>query len=129
MLIRSQRRIAGWLAVAAVALQFLAPLVSQALATWKGTPEGWEHICSIQAGSRVSPSEAPTSPTQDDPNAAPGHCPFCLLHHAHWAPAAQLTPVIVELGGEPPAPTYGAVAAQSRHFWQSPQSRAPPALS
>jgi len=129
MLNRSQRRFAGWLAVVAVALHFLAPLVSQALASWKGTPEAWEQICSIQADSRVSPGDAPTSPTHDDPNALIGHCPFCLLHLAHWAPAAQLAPAIFEPGGELPVPTYEALAAEARHVWESPQSRAPPALS
>ena len=129
MLNRSQRRFAGWLAVAAVMLHFLAPLVSQALASWRGTPEVWEQICSVQGGSHVSTNEAPNSPSQGDTNGLVDHCPGCLLHLVHWAPTPQLAPAIFEPGGEPPAPAYQALAPEPRLVWESPQSRAPPALS
>jgi hypothetical protein len=129
MLNRSQRRFAGWLAVAAVTLHFLAPLVSQSLASWRGAPEVLEQICSIHGGNLISASEAPNSPSQDDTNAPLDHCPVCLLHLAHWAPTPQLAPVIVEPLGALPTPQHEALAAEPRLVWESPPSRAPPARS
>jgi len=130
MLNRSQRRFAGWLAVVAVTLHFLAPLVSQAMASWSGAPEAWQQVCTVQGSSQASASDALGSPTHDDGTSGlVGHCPLCLLHVAHWAPTPQLAAVFPEPGAEPPLLRHDALASEPRLVWESPQSRAPPTLS
>jgi hypothetical protein len=130
MLDRSQRRFAGWLAAIAVTLQFLAPLVSQAIASWSGAPEAWQQVCTVQGSSHAWASDASSSPTHDDDaSGLLGHCPLCLLHVAHWAPTPQLAAAIPESGAEPPLSKHDALAPEPRLVWESPQSRAPPTLS
>ena len=125
---RSQRRFTGWLVVAAVTLQLFGPWVSQALAALDGTPQFWQQVCTVHGAASLPVSDPAPSPTQGDAIGATEHCPFCLLHLAHWVPTPQASPAIFTPGGTRPAPQPPIVAAQAATVWTSPPSRGPPAL-
>ncbi|HEY2256185.1 MAG TPA: DUF2946 domain-containing protein [Variovorax sp.] len=130
MSVRLQRRFAGWLVIAAVALHLLGPSMSQALASWSGTPDFWQQICSAHGGSEFAPEGSAGSPQQQDE--APGpleHCPYCLLHFAHWAPTSQSASLSFEAGAAVSPPAWPALAPEVHSAWASPPSRAPPSLS
>ena len=124
---RSRRRLTGWLVVAAVALHLLGPWLTQALAAGSATPDFWE-VCT--AHGPASLAGAPAAPVPDDALAAADHCPYCLLHLAHWAPAPQAAALFARSAPRFALPEREAHAAfQPRDAWATPQSRAPPALS
>jgi Protein of unknown function (DUF2946) len=127
---RLQRRFTGWLVIAAVALHLLGPSLAQALASWSGTPDFWQQICTVHGDPEATPGGSADSPAQRQ-DEAPGqadHCPFCLLHFAHWAPASQPAWLEVEAAAEVPPATFPKPAPAVLVAWASPPSRAPPAL-
>jgi hypothetical protein len=126
-----QRRITGWLVIAAVALHLFGPSVAQALASWSGAPDLWQQVCSVHGGSESGTGGIAGAPGQQQ-DEAPGqadHCPFCLLHFAHWAPALHPGLPDFEAAAEVPPASDPKLAPELPVAWASPPSRAPPSLS
>ncbi len=124
---RSTRRLSAWLAMLALVLNALLPLVAQAMRAPAG-PAGLHEICSATGLVMVRPhdSRRDQSPAQ---SAAPlKDCPFCHLHHD----GAGLPPVQTALflpPGRAEMPPAFYQAAHRSTVWLSARSRAPPLLA
>lgn len=124
-LIRTRRRIVGWLALVAVLLAALAPAVSHALGG--GTGDAWVELCTAR-GSQWVPADS------QDPGGPPAshafeHCPYCSLQ----LPALGLPPAAGPLLLGSPADQASPVARLAVPHARQPRlralPRAPPSLS
>lgn len=113
----AQRRLTAWLGIAAVALHFLLPWASQAFSSMPAVAD----LCSVQSIGHAAPDAGGALPAQDDGlPSGPVHCPFCVLHLAHWAPLPAVAALVLE---------PFAVPRWLRFEPLFDEARAPPALS
>ncbi len=128
----ARRRAVSWIACFAIALNALAPSVSQAIAAYTGQT-GWTQICSL-AGLRwvqladddLANSQDPSSQSQQ---ADAQQCPFCGLHAGSFA---LLPPAIASIEiatGFDLHPTLFYAAPRPLFQWASAHPRAPPLAS
>jgi len=123
-----RRPLAAWLAIFAIALQALWPLVAQAkpksvVLVPVCTVQGVTHYIELPLGGKPGePQSDPRAASQHD------HCSFCSSGGERVAPPANRT--------EPPvvAAAFGAPQSTERSFLESQKhsnarSRAPPAIS
>jgi len=121
-----QRRFSAWLAMLALVLGGLAPVLTQALAAGPGGA-GWAQICSASGMAWVQ-IEAPSggdAPAQDGP-AASG-CTWCQHHGAAGLPPVALAPL--PPAGRPPQVADAVREAVLVPRWPQALGRAPPALT
>jgi hypothetical protein len=121
--LRTHRRLIGWIAALAIQLAWLAPALSHALASAKGS--NWVEICATQGSKWIQAGEEGSERAP-----ASGHalerCPYCSLH----APALGLPPAVdsaqPRLGLRHEVPLTFQSAPRTQHAWVSALPRAPP---
>jgi hypothetical protein len=123
------RRLAAWIALAAMLLAALAPTVSRARA-WAGAPAtGWIEICTVSGMQwvRLAGSQPLGEPA---PAPAPGldGCPFCLLLADRLGPPSP-PPAPFGRPGDPPAPVFTPAPERHAHIPQAALARGPPPLN
>jgi hypothetical protein len=127
-LLRLRTRFAAWLAIVALLLGALVPMVTQAMVRG-GERDGWLQICSVSGMVWVQTEAAVSNdqpPVGDAPlSKAAQHCAWCTLHGgAAGVPVADRPVVLAARLTEPPPAFFVAPPAAS--IWLPAQSRAPP---
>jgi hypothetical protein len=122
------RVLTSWIAVLAVLMAALAPLVSHALAAQSGA--SWIDICRSGQTKWVQADGSASDKAPASGDAHPfEHCPYCSLHaHADALPAAPVTLSLVP-SLFATIPTAFLSAPRTPHAWLSAQPRAPPQRS
>ncbi|MEY3253832.1 MAG: hypothetical protein RL227_2805 [Pseudomonadota bacterium] len=127
-MLRRARRLAAWIALAAVGLGLLLPAWAQAVGGSGAT--AWTEICTAQGMNRVPvlADGATDGPAPVSPDSAMAHCPWCLLAAAPaWAPPPA-TPVWPMPAAGHGRPDRFFTAARTPHAWRPSQPRGPPVL-
>lgn len=124
LLTKTTRRIATWLAMAAVALNALWPLIANAK---PGYADFAQEICSVvmrdDAG-RYSPSDAPTA------KHLAKHCAFCSAGgNTNVIPAYTAVPAVIQTEAEESRPDFAASCTPAAPDHHPAQPRAPPSAS
>ena len=120
-----QRRSVGWIAICAVLLQVLVPLVNHTRAVERAP--AWLEVCSTEGIKQIAApapraDEAPATPAANDPT----HCFYCVTAStAHSAPPPVRVLVTPTLEHRP-TNSSSASNARARSDWRKPLSRAPP---
>lgn len=129
----ARRRVVSWIACFAIALNALAPSVSQAIAAYTGQT-GWTQICSLAGLRWVQIAEDDLANSQED--GAPGQqqlqtqqCPFCGLHAGSVALLPPTFASIEVVTGFDAHPTLFYAAPRPLFQWASAHPRAPPLAS
>ena len=118
------RRLAGWLALAALLLAALAPTLSHALRASPDSP--WLAVCTAQGPARLLALDGPGDGLPGAAHAA-DHCPLCSLHLPGLGlPPAAATPALAD-GLAHALPRAFLAAPRTLHVWSCAQARAPPA--
>ena len=123
-----RKRLTAWIAIFAVLLAALAPVISQAFAALQPQPAPWAEICSA-AGLQVRPGLASHSESGDHEGKMSAHCPFCLNHAGHFALPARPPVFVLPRATGTPSPSCSRVGNSPRFTCISPPLRAPPAFS
>jgi hypothetical protein len=123
---RAHHRLTCWIAALAILLAALAPSLSHALGSAKGS--SWIEVCTAQ-GSKWIEEGADHTPPAPTAGHAFEHCPFCSIHAPALGlpPSAEIAPLPIEGHGEFPPAFY--TAPRTPHAWVSARPRAPPQLS
>lgn len=124
---RRPARLAAWIAIFAVLLAALAPVLARALSPPQQAMP-WNEICSVAGpqGARDALPEPGGGPHHD---ATFQHCPFCLSHAGQFAlPATPPALALTALAGEA-FPCRRLTDHSPRCTCNSPPSRAPPDFS
>lgn len=123
-----------WIAIIAVAMSSLAPLISQAMAPKKSTLNPFDYVCSVSGLHSVSvvPEQSDPSKSVDQGNQnqlwMDDHCPYCTLQGNYVLPLntslnfelSQPTNLFPQLFYKSPKPLFA---------WLTLPSRAPPLIS
>lgn len=119
--------ITTWVAILAVLMMALAPLVSQAFGARSAS--GWAEICSVY-GSKWVKVDAGSADRQPTPVSGHplDHCPYCSLQAgALGMPPAPL--VVEPIASYREAPLAFLQAPSTPHVWRTAQPRGPPFLA
>lgn len=127
LLLSTQRRLTGWIAVFAILLAALVPALSHALGSGKAAA-AWIEVCSAEGSKWVaSDSGKPAGPPGSAHSLA--HCPGCLTQ----VPTMGLPPadvaVLLPPGLKHERPPAFLAASTTPHAWINAQPRAPPPAS
>ena len=122
---RTHKRATTWIAILAVLMMALAPLISQAA----GAERAWQEICGTNGSRWVqADGSAPAKPTDTSAAHHLDHCPYCSVHaSALGMPPAPLAVLAASRYLEMP-PAFLA-APRTLHAWRTAQPRGPPRLS
>jgi hypothetical protein len=123
---RAQRRVSGWVAIAAMLLSALAPSVSHALASWTGNVDFLQQICSAQTAKQVRPGDGLGKSGQGDAPASFEHCPYCSIHNVQPAVPPTVTPAAGAPAGKAVQGVGAGLQPRTPVDWLAPRSRAPP---
>ncbi|ALV05210.1 DUF2946 domain-containing protein [Roseateles depolymerans] len=121
---RSAKRLTLWMALVAILMMAVAPLVSQVV----GADREWQEICGVGGARWVQTSTA--DPGQDLPQSPAhllDHCPYCSLH----ADALGMPPSPLAALPALPAHTLPPAFLQAPytlHAWLTAQPRGPPQI-
>jgi hypothetical protein len=128
MLRATRRRLwISWIAIAAILLSGLAPVVSHAINSRNAANDVWHQICTPQGSSLVAATDNSSAPDPTDKLSA--YCQLCLLSPAHWAPSPQKTQLRLAPNSSQGFSPSPVARVRSSLVWTTPPSRAPPPVS
>ena len=117
-----------WIALLAMLALTLAPTLSHALASARGTPD-WVEVCTSRGAQRLSADKQDGD--HEGPRSTAAHlepCAYCsLAGHASALPPGLAAGLSLPLAGTAPRPS-GLQAPRPPNAWRSALPRAPPAL-
>jgi len=122
------KRLSTWVAILALLMMALAPLMSQAFGA--GSASGWAEICSVYGSKWVKIDAGTTDPQPTPASGHPlDHCPYCSLHAS--ALGMPPAPIAVQAMGSTyrEVPPAFLTAPRTLHAWRTAQPRGPPILA
>jgi hypothetical protein len=124
---RTERTISTWMALLAILLVSLAPVVAHAVGS--GSRASWSEVCSAQGSKWIqidaaSPLELPAAVDASE------HCALCLVnaHGLGLSPQPQGA-ILAQSGHGHDFPIAFLAVPRTPHAWVTAQPRAPPLVS
>lgn len=123
----ARKRAISGMAVLAVLMAALAPSVSEALASWRGSAVAYlGEICTAQESRRVTGDSSRGAGGHGDRSVPFEHCPFCPTHAGSFGLPPSSSIAIPIVNGDRLAPSLYFRSPRPLFNWATAQPRAPP---